>query len=123
MNYSIYDVAPRIGGGTEHVRQRRYLLQEQSLEETDEFGRRIAMELRMAAEQDHDIEVYVTLTFETSDSTVPSSVVRSRTYQAPCEWTGCSSHSTLPSARASNPPCREKDPRMDHTDSMSRPSN
>ena len=57
MNYSIYDVAPRIGGGTNVHVNVGHPYGNSLWRKPMSSGRRIAMELRMAAEQDRLIEV------------------------------------------------------------------
>jgi len=57
MNYSIYDVAPRLGGGTNVHVSVGHPYGNATWRKPVSSGRRIAMELRRAAEQDRLLEV------------------------------------------------------------------
>ena len=57
MNYSIYDVAPRVGGGTNVHVSVGHPYGNATWRKPMSSGRRIAMELRRAAEQDRLLEV------------------------------------------------------------------
>ena len=57
MNYSIYDVAPRLGGGTNVHVSVGHPYGNATWRQPVSSGRRIAMELRRAAEQDRLLEV------------------------------------------------------------------
>ena len=57
MNYYIYDVAPRLGGGTNVHVSVGHPYGNATWRKPMSSGRRIAMELRMAAEQDRLLEV------------------------------------------------------------------
>ena len=57
MNYSIYDVAPRIGGGTNVHVSVGHPYGNATWRKPMSSGRRIALELRRAAEQDRLLEV------------------------------------------------------------------
>tara|TARA_B100001079_G_C16362225_1_gene493448 strand:- start:217 stop:1374 length:1158 start_codon:yes stop_codon:yes gene_type:complete len=57
MNYSIYDVAPRVGGGTNVHVSVGHPYGNATWRKPVSSGRRIAMELRRAAEQDRLLEV------------------------------------------------------------------
>jgi 5-formaminoimidazole-4-carboxamide-1-(beta)-D-ribofuranosyl 5'-monophosphate synthetase len=57
MNYSIYDVAPRLGGGTNVHVSVGHPYGNATWRQTMSSGRRIALELRRAAEQDRLLEV------------------------------------------------------------------
>jgi 5-formaminoimidazole-4-carboxamide-1-(beta)-D-ribofuranosyl 5'-monophosphate synthetase len=57
MNYSIYDVAPRIGGGTNVHLSVGHPYGNATWRKPMSSGRRIALELRRAAEQDRMLEV------------------------------------------------------------------
>ena len=57
MNYYIYDVAPRLGGGTNVHVNVGHPYGNATWRKPMSSGRRIAMELRMAAEQDRLLEV------------------------------------------------------------------
>ena len=57
MNYYIYDVAPRLGGGTNVHASVGHPYGNATWRKQMSSGRRIAMELRMAAEQDRLLEV------------------------------------------------------------------
>jgi 5-formaminoimidazole-4-carboxamide-1-(beta)-D-ribofuranosyl 5'-monophosphate synthetase len=57
MNYWIYDVAPRLGGGTNVHVNVGHPYGNALWRKPMSSGRRIAMELRMAAEQDRLLEV------------------------------------------------------------------
>jgi len=57
MNYYIYDVAPRLGGGTNVHVSVGHPYGNALWRKPMSSGRRIAMELRMAAEQDRLLEV------------------------------------------------------------------
>ena len=57
MNYYIYDVAPRLGGGTNVHVSVGHPYGNATWRKPMSSGRRIAMELRMAAEQDRVLEV------------------------------------------------------------------
>jgi 5-formaminoimidazole-4-carboxamide-1-(beta)-D-ribofuranosyl 5'-monophosphate synthetase len=57
MNYYIYDVAPRLGGGTNVHVSVGHPYGNATRRKPMSSGRRIAMELRMAAEQDRLLEV------------------------------------------------------------------
>ena len=57
MNYAIYDVAPRLGGGTNVHVNVGHPYGNALWRKPMSSGRRIAMELRRAAEQDRLLEV------------------------------------------------------------------
>ena len=57
MNYSIYDVAPRLGGGTNVHVSVGHPYGNATWRKPVSSGRRIAMEIRRAAEQDRLLEV------------------------------------------------------------------
>jgi 5-formaminoimidazole-4-carboxamide-1-(beta)-D-ribofuranosyl 5'-monophosphate synthetase len=57
MNYYIYDVAPRLGGGTNVHMNAGHPYGNSTWRKPVSSGRRIAIELRRAAEQDRLLEV------------------------------------------------------------------